>query len=259
MMLSQPVIIHVPHASTVIPDDVRPTFCLAGDELQTELIRMTDWYTDELFAMPGITCLHYPVRRLVVDPERFVDDDQELMSRVGMGAVYTQTSFDTPLRQELSPVERQALLDRYYWPHHRRLDQLVAQALEQFGRCLIIDAHSFSPHPLPHEQHQEPNRPDYCLGTGAYHTRPKLVDAAESCLWAMHRSVFRDRPFAGALVPQRYYQTDRRVQSIMIEVSRGLYLQPASSDRSDGFDATSQEVHQLVSTIIETSQQMNIG
>ena len=170
MMLSQPVIIHVPHASSVIPDDVRATFCLTDDELHTELIRMTDWYTDELFAVPGITYLHYPVSRLVVDPERFVDDDRELMSRVGMGAVYTRTSFGTPLRQELSTVERQALLDRYYWPHHRRLDQLVAQAFEQFGRCLIIDAHSFSPHPLPHEPHQEPNRPDYCLGTGAAFT-----------------------------------------------------------------------------------------
>ncbi len=257
--MQRPNIIHVPHASTVIPDDVRATFCLTDDELQTELIRMTDWYTDELFAVPGIACLHYPVSRLVVDPERFVDDDRELMSRVGMGAVYTRTSFGTPLRPELAPVERQALLDRYYWPHHRQFDQRVEQALELFGRCLIIDAHSFSPHPLPHEPDQHPDRPDYCLGTSAYHTRPQLVDAAESCLRAMRRSVFRDRPFAGTLVPQRYYQTDRRVQSIMIEVSRGLYLQPASSDRSDGFDATSSEVHELVSTIVEAFQQINIG
>ena len=44
----------------------------------------------------------------------------------------------------------------------------------------------------------------------------------------------------------------------MIEVSRGLYLQPASSDRSDDFDVTSREVHQLVSTIIATFQQLNI-
>jgi hypothetical protein len=40
----------------------------------------------------------FPVSRLVVDPERFVDDATEPMAACGMGVIYTQTSQRMPLR-----------------------------------------------------------------------------------------------------------------------------------------------------------------
>ena len=81
-------VIHVPHASTVIPEDVRPTLSLSDDELRHELLIMTDWHTDALFTLSSdaATTVLFPVSRLVVDPERFADDDCEPMSSRGMGA-----------------------------------------------------------------------------------------------------------------------------------------------------------------------------
>ena len=38
-------------------------------------------------------------------------------------------------------------------------------------------------------------------------------------------SVRDNRPFAGTIVPLRFYGKDARVWSVMIEVNRGLYLQ----------------------------------
>jgi N-formylglutamate deformylase len=71
------VVIHVPHAATVIPTEVRSQFALSDAELDAELRRMTDHLTDELFAMPGeiATTITFPVSRLVIDPERFELDD----------------------------------------------------------------------------------------------------------------------------------------------------------------------------------------
>jgi N-formylglutamate deformylase len=37
-------------------------------------------------------------------------------------------------------------------------------------------------------------------------------------------SVAVDRPFAGALVPMRFYRKDLRVRAIMVEVRRDLYM-----------------------------------
>src|SRR5512135_1972411 len=98
-----PLLVHVPHASTEIPDDVRADLVLTGDELDAELAAMTDWHTDRLaveaIERSGVaaTIVRNPVSRLVVDPERF-PDEREVMGRRGMGAVYTSTSALGPLR-----------------------------------------------------------------------------------------------------------------------------------------------------------------
>src|SRR5665648_935693 len=89
---------HVPHSSAEVPADVRPQFLLADDDLARELRFMTDWHTDELFALPPdvAVTIRFPVSRLVVDPERFEDPEAERMEAVGMGAVYTKTSQALP-------------------------------------------------------------------------------------------------------------------------------------------------------------------
>ena len=46
-----PIIIHVPHSSTIIPLEIREDILLPDDELEIELLRMTDWYTDEIVAI----------------------------------------------------------------------------------------------------------------------------------------------------------------------------------------------------------------
>ena len=44
-------VIHVPHASTIIPPDVREQFVLTDDQIAREIRLMTDHLTDELFAV----------------------------------------------------------------------------------------------------------------------------------------------------------------------------------------------------------------
>ena len=82
-------ILHIPHSSAEVPADVRAQLLLEDDDLVGELRLMTDWYTDELFALPAAEAVtvRFPVSRLVVDPERFEDPEAERMEAVGMGAV----------------------------------------------------------------------------------------------------------------------------------------------------------------------------
>ena len=70
----------------------------ALEYLKKELVIMTDAYTDELFDVVGAHTNIFPVSRLVLDPERFLDDNQEIMAALGMGVIYTRTSSGQRLR-----------------------------------------------------------------------------------------------------------------------------------------------------------------
>jgi len=223
-------VLHLPHDAPDIPTEVREQFLLDDAELGREILRMTDHHTVDLFGAQhaaGPVAIA-PVSRLVVDVERFADDAQEPMAAAGMGAVYTHTSSSRPLRRALDPAEREALLERWYRPHHRRLEQLVEGALRQHGRAVVLDAHSFPSKPLPYERAASSDRPDICIGTDPFHTPAALREAFVSAFASEGFRVAVDTPFSGALVPVRYYRQDPRVQSVMVEVNRRLYLDEAT-------------------------------
>ena len=231
------VVLHVPHDATEIPASVRDQYVLDEHALERELVRMTDHHTLTLFG--GEQCkkvVRAPVSRLVVDVERFEDDAIEPMAAVGMGVVYAITSDLRPLRHDITPQAREALLNAYYRPHHERFEQTVSDTLAEHGQCLIIDCHSFPNVALPYEGRQlEEARPDICIGTDDFHTNAALaacfVQAFESEGWR----VSLNTPFAGAIVPASRYRRDRRVAAIMVEVNRSLYMGEGTAVRSPGF------------------------
>ena len=244
-----PVIAHVPHGGTWIPSDVRANLVLDDDALAREIVRMTDWHTGSLFscaAQLGGLVFENRLSRLVVDPERFTDDAEESMSRVGMGAVYLRTSDGADLRRDLRPEERERLLATYFWPYARALEQLVADLLDLFGRCLIVDGHSFSSAPLPYELIQDPDRPAICIGTDLVHTPARVGSAIEARCRQLGLSVERDRPFAGTYVPLRFYRTDPRVASVMVEVRRDLYCDAETGRQTPAFEAVRRDVRSIV-------------
>ena len=47
-----PLIANIPHSSTHMPSSMRPTFILNDNDLEMELLRMTDWYVDDIQVGP---------------------------------------------------------------------------------------------------------------------------------------------------------------------------------------------------------------
>ena len=213
-------LIHIPHSSTCIPPEYRKTFC--ADKPEHEIEVMTDWFCDDLFSC-GRERIVFPVSRLVCDPERFREDRQEVMAEVGMGAVYERCSDLSPLRK-IDPSEKERILRRYYDPHHRHFSDAVRRKLEAFGECVMIDGHSFYPSALPYERCQRADRPDFCIGTSEYHTPEKTVCALREVLEGKGFSVGINVPFEGTIVPMEFFEQDRRVHSVMVEINRRLYM-----------------------------------
>ncbi|MFE6858884.1 N-formylglutamate amidohydrolase [Nocardia sp. NPDC057668] len=221
-----PVILHVPHSARHIPPSVRAGIVLDDPALELELDHITDAHTAELSAAAADRARLRPWRfvnalsRLVVDPERF-PDEREQMRAVGMGAVYTRTTDRDVLRPD--SFDPTGLLDRYFHPYARAMTELVADRLRATGRAIIVDVHSYPTKPLAYELFAAESRPPICLGTNDFHTPPELT-ALATALFAGFGGVAVDTPFAGTYVPLDHYRSEPRVTALMVEIRRDGYM-----------------------------------
>jgi N-formylglutamate deformylase len=247
------VILHIPHASATIPAQFRDQFILNNKELASEHLRLVDAYTGELFESTGAKVICFPYSRLLVDVERFPDDDQEPMSQVGMGMLYTQTSTGMPLRRSLEQSEK-TKLNQLYDLHHLALTQSVERELAREGTSLIIDCHSFPSIPLPCDSSQVQPRPDICIGTDEFHTPRQLLQKVIKGFERHNFSLGINEPYAGALVPMNYYGKDARVLSIMIEINRSLYMNEATGAKSPAFEELKNALNRVLNVLMKSNQ-----
>ncbi len=224
---SSPVILHVPHASRVIPPEIRSSLTVTDDQLAAELDEITDTHTDVIaqHAAQSVTPQPWTLRndlsRLVIDPERF-PDEREQLNAVGRGAVYTRTCNGDVLRNA-DNTTRDALLDNYFHPYAAAMSDLVTDRIAATGRAVIIDVHSYPTLPSRYELHPDDQRPALCIGTDPHHTPQWLIEAAYAAFSPLE-DIGTDTPFSGTHVPLDHYNTDPRVHSVMIELRRDQYL-----------------------------------
>ena len=172
------------------------------------------------------------------------------MAARGMGVICTRRHDLGELRPTPSPSEREALLDRFYRPHHNALEEAMSASLAAHGQCLVVDCHSFPGTPLPYER--DAARPDICIGTDEFHTPANLRDTAVAAFRQAGLDVAIDRPFAGALVPLSSYRRDKNVTAIMIEVNRRLYMDEETGARTPRFGEMKTLLTSVISDVAAT-------
>ncbi|SDT44842.1 N-formylglutamate amidohydrolase [Actinoplanes derwentensis] len=238
---ASPVILHVPHASRDLVDSG-----LSPDIVGEELDHLTDAYTD-VIALEAVDLVQRKpwvfinrLSRLVVDPERFTDDE---MVTVGMGPVYTHGHTGRRLRAD-DPVRDAALLHDHFQPYASAMTRLVDERLAATGQACVIDVHSYPTVRLPYELHGGP-RPPVCLGTDDFHTPPALIGAAR----AAFPQTALDTPFAGCYVPLKHYHHDPAVHALMIEIRRDQYMTEPGGPPTPGIATIAAALARLVETV----------
>lgn len=252
---SIPLIVHIPHSSIVIPENERLTFRLSDAELNEELLRMTDRYTDDLFSSAvelGGTLFANRVSRLVCDPERFPDDESEPMSIKGMGAVYTKTSGGDQLKVDsFDSGDKNGVMNKYFYPYSKPLEEEVTKMLGAFGKCFIIDGHSFPSIPLPYENPNS-NRPDICIGYDLFHASKDIVTKVKNICDVNKYTSGDNEPFSGSYVPLKYFEKESKVKSLMIEIRRGTYMNESTGSKSQQFNQTKNLISEVIREIVST-------
>lgn len=237
------LILHIPHSSDRIPMD--KGYVVDRKTLDEEIIKLTDWYTDDLFSLEDSIIVRADFSRIFCDTERFSDDSQEVMAQYGMGVLYERLD-DGSLIREINPNLREEILNNYYWPHHEKLNQAVNDQLELNGKALIVDCHSFPSNPLIRDLSQRENRPDFNIGTDDFHTPDYLIEISENFFEKKGYSLGVDWPYSGSIVPLNHYQKTKNVSSIMLEINRALYLNEPGNQKSSNYLAIKETIKEYL-------------
>lgn len=244
-------VVHIPHSSLVIPEDYSGSFCVPEKVVKREQRRMTDAWCHELYHDTGLTDTYIinPVSRILCDVERFRDDKDEGNSKIGQGLMYTRGAFGRKIR-DYDEELRSRILKDFYDPHHAALTAAVETALEEEGRCTILDGHSFNSL-WPPRLSCLFRRPDFCIGTDPFHTPDDLRDAFVKACRDNGYYVRVNTPYCGAITPIKHYGKDKRVVSIMVEVNRKLYMNEKTGEKSAGFEKTAEMCRKLMKIAAE--------
>jgi N-formylglutamate amidohydrolase len=212
------LVVHVPHASTAIPDDVWPEFLVPQLAVKAEAGASADLYNDEMArqAWPDVKIVQAQVSRIVVDVERYDDDTKEEMAAVGRGALNTHDHNQIMIRESLTEQRRKELLKRYYRPHWR---ELRAQA----AGSILIDLHTYPAEPWSIERHAQGPRPEIDIGFTKGLTPPSWISALSQHFHQQGYGIGHNTPYAGVI--------DAGAKAaVMIEIRRDIVGLPNGAD-----------------------------
>jgi N-formylglutamate amidohydrolase len=245
---NSPIICNVPHSGTIVPEEFRGDFVLSQGDLDKEVLYMADNFTNYLYGelLYVSSYVMSKISRVVVDIERFQNEDDEPMSKVGMSALYTRTSSGDVLRNISD--ENKIALEKIYKEYHNSFTTLVSDSLLKNDRAIIIDCHSFPSIPRSYEPEQDMYRPDICIGVDEFHTPKEMVEILQGNFEKLGYRVEINTPFAGSIVPLTYYKKDKRVISVMIEVNRKLYMNEETFEKAENFSQISKDISRCVIT-----------
>lgn len=231
-----PILLNIPHASINLHN---VNFLI--DNPMHEAKFMADLYTDEIFKSSDYNYIVSQCSRIVVDTERYADDQDEEMSKYGMGAIYTLTSDKMALKKHDS-----ALLDRFYYPYHKCLSDLASKTMLTHKHTLLVDCHSFPSIARYYEMQGERDM-DICIGFNTYDEYVEhIVDLAKRHF----KNVALNNPFAGSIVPNNLTQNEHlKLTSVMIEINRRLYMNETTFEKSDNFEKVKNDIQALLKDI----------
>jgi N-formylglutamate amidohydrolase len=240
-----PVIFASPHSGRRYPRDM-----LARTRVGLlTLRRQEDAYVDELFAgaaAHGAALVSANIARAYVDLNRDPEElDPEMFEerpppsrgaasarvQAGLGAIPRVNSDGQPIYFGPLPLaDARQRIEHIHRPYHALLAGLIAETKAKFGCAVLIDCHS-----MPSAA-KGPREPDIVLGDrfgAACH--PSVTALAEASLRRLGYRVARNAPFAGGHTTQTYGRPLNRVHALQIEISRALYVDERSLERTNGF------------------------
>ena len=215
------IIFHIPHSSLKIPN-IFWSICTKDKEyIKESNMFLCDYLINDLVSQDSHKIV-FKYSRLFCDVEKYLDDSKEIMSKKGMGAIYTNDC-DNKITIPNKRYKRR-IIKSYYIKHHNKIDKSVSKILKKYNKCIIIDLHSFSD-AMTEKFFNSNNNPDICIGTNDIFTNKEILDFTINHFKKYGYTVEINKPYSGTIIPNKYInKTNTNLISIMIEINKRIYL-----------------------------------
>jgi N-formylglutamate deformylase len=221
-----PVILSVPHSGVEFPAELKPQY-------RPEMAAQpddTDWFVHDLYdfaAELGITVIHARYSRWVIDLNRDPEskplyDDGRIITGLTPSTDFLGNEIYLEKRFVPDKEETERRLANYYRPYYQKIESLLAERIEEFGRVLLWDAHSirrFVP-----TIRKEPF-PDLILGDNDGQSADKeIIEIALNNLRAGKYGVNHNTPFKGGHITRHFGKPEIGIHALQLEMAKINYM-----------------------------------
>jgi N-formylglutamate deformylase len=221
-----PVVISVPHCGVAFPDEIKGQF-------KEELIQVpddTDWFVDRLYEFApsmGATMIKAVHSRWVIDLNRDPTGTPLYHDgRIITNLCPTTTFLGQPLykdqRQEIDSPEVERRVREYFQPYHNKVQELLDELRQKFGRVLLWDCHSIRQY-VPTIQKER--FPDLILGSAdGKSASAEIVETALKNLGSSGYGLSHNSPFKGGFITRYFGRPEENQHALQLEMNKVNYM-----------------------------------
>jgi len=225
------MLISMPHNGQLIPDNIASKMTSTGHQVPD-----TDWYMDRLYDFAqdlGISIIKPKYSRYVIDLNRNIDG-VNLYPGANSTELCPTTAFDlSPLYnkgEEPDEAEIKRRIECYWQPYHQALENTLADMKAQYGKVILLDAHSILSH-VP--RFFDGQLPDFNFGNASGTScSSELIDRIEQLDLSPYSTVVNGR-FKGGYITRGYGRPADNIHAIQLELSQRTYMDESSEQYNE--------------------------
>lgn len=248
------MLISMPHNGQLIPDSIISTMTAIGHKVPD-----TDWYMDKLYDFAkniGISIIKPKYSRYVIDLNRNIDGIN-LYPGANSTELCPTTSFDlSPLYmfgKEPNEAEVQRRIDVYWQPYHQALKKTLAEMKAQYGKVVLLDAHSILSQ-VP--RFFEGQLPDFNFGSAnGKSCSADLISNIEQLDLSPYSTVINGR-FKGGYITRGYGNPTENIHAVQLELSQHTYMdEPSDHYNEEKAAQVKEKLQAFVQCLVDFTQE----
>ena len=254
-----PIVVDVSRSGRVYPKEFRSPLPF------TVLHDNVSMYVEDLWAAApqvGATMLYCCFPNTFMDVNRKEDDldpavidgqwptalNPSPVAIRGLGLIKTKSRYGEPMQEKkLTVAEIKERFDVYYHPYHRELKRIVDETYAKHGTVWQLSCHCMSAVGAPTHADAGKPRADFCLGNIGFTTSSReFVDYVAAEIKKLGYSVTINDPYEGNELNRRHGAPAKRIESIMVEINKKLFMDTKTFRRTEGFSKLKADLDRLL-------------